>query len=383
MEYIGSYIVYFLILILSVICGFRTERSETENEERKFRTLLFFVLWIPAFLRQDIGTDYPHYVLIYDFIDEADNIEIGFKVICKFLHWLGADSFWLFAVISALTYIPFCFGFPREWMLGGTFMFVVAFYLFSFSGIRQALAVSLLLYGTVVLLKGEGKKFLVLVFIATLFHRSAWLVFPLYFIKEQAKKPIVVICLCGIAVLLMSSANIIERLFNNPIFLASSYGQYAENSFSQETEMGTGLGVLSRMMLPILTLFLVKQLSNSNEEEAKGTAVTEEMEETDDCEYTNTGFISLICIAYVVASYLATRVHIFNRLGDLFRFVPILCMGLLSARLDFYGKKPVMICFIILYTILFLLDMIACVMSVGFGGGLGIMPYQTIFDDMF
>ena len=38
---------------------------------------------------------------------------------------------------------------------------------------------------------------------------------------------------------------------------------------------------------------------------------------------------------------------------------------------------------VILYILLFLFDMIRCVQMIGFPGGLGIMPYQTIFEKMF
>ena len=381
MDYIGSYIFYFTILILSIICAYRIKLSKTEDEERFFRVILFGVLWIPAVLRYNIGTDYPHYVLIYKFINDVDNMEIGFECLCRFLKWLGADSFWLFFVISTLTYLPFCFGTPRKVMIGCTFMFICAFYFQSYSLVRQALAVSLLLYASFRLLEGRGLRFLVFVLLASSFHKSALLVLPFYFIRKQAEKPIVVVCLCGVAGVMMLGANIVEAIFNNPIIASSSYGHYADSSFAQKTEMGTGLGVLSRMLLPVLTLFVVKQLkideSNDENKEEKENMETDEEEED---KYENTGFISLMCIACIASMYLATRVHLFNRLGDLFRFVPILCMGLVSASTQFPFKKIIMACFVCLYAFLLLVDLIVCSKAIGFG--LGVMPYKSIFDEL-
>ena len=194
------------------------------------------------------------------------------------------------------------------------------------------------------------------------------------------EKPIVVVCLCGVAGVMMLGANIVEAIFNNPIIASSSYGHYADSSFAQETEMGTGLGVLSRMLLPALTLFVVRQLkvdeSNDDEEEEEANMETDEEEED---KYENTGFISLMCIACIASMYLATRVHLFNRLGDLFRFVPIMCMGLVSANTRFPFKKIVMACFVCLYALLLLVDLIVCSKAIGFG--LGVMPYKSIFDE--
>lgn len=369
MEYIGSYFVYFSILILSVLCGHKIERSRTKREEHNFRVLLFLVLCVPAVLRYNIGTDYPQYALIYDFISDVDSgkIEIGYRWLCVLLNKLGADSFWMFFVMSILTYAPFCFGTPRDMMKGCTFMFVCAFYLNSYSLIRQAVAISFLLYATFQLLEGRGAKFLLFVLIASLFHRSALLILPFYFLRKQAEKPVVVIGCCVVALFIMLSANIVEAIFGNQLFMNSSYGRYAESDFAQETEMGTGLGVLSRMALPILALCMVKQLREGENKE----------------QFKNTGFIALMCIACVVAMYLATRIHIFNRLGDLFRFVSILCMGIVAAHTRFQFKKGILACFAFVYILLFLFDMIRCVQMIGFPGGLGIMPYQTIFEKMF
>lgn len=400
MEFLGSYILYFTILILSVICGYRIERSETDSEERFFRVFLFLVLTIPAVLRYNIGTDYPHYVLIYDFIADVDveRIEWGYRFLCSLLNWIGADSFWMFFVMSVLTYAPFCFGTPRSVMTGCTFMFVCAFYLNSYSLIRQAVAISLLLYASFQLLEGRGKRFLVLVVIASLFHRSALLVLPFYFIRKQMEKPWMIISCCCAAFLVMLGTNVVEMIFSNSLFMESSYGRYVDGDFAQETEIGTGLGVLSRMVLPVLVFLFVGQLREKDAEEETGRetdCINEDIvglsernwdtdvESEDKNKLENTGYISLICIAYVVAMYLASRVYIFNRLSDLFRFVPILCMGLFFSKIYFRLKKTVLAGFILLYVLLFTLDLIRSAKMVGFVGGLGVMPYQTIFDELF
>ena len=283
MAYIGSYAVYLIILILSVICGYKIEQCETENQERPFRIILFLVLWIPATIRYGIGTDYMHYVIIYDYINEFNDIEIGFRSICFLLNWIGADSFWMFTIIGALIYIPCCFGFPRKMMCSGTIMFVVTFYLCSYSLIRQALAVSFILYASSQLLEGRNTRFIVFTMLGSLFHLSALMILPFYFIHQIAEKRMVTIILCIIAGVLILNVNIVEKIFSNALFLASPYGRYASSEqFTQETQFNTGLGLLAKLFLPMIILIYTKRLEGKYK----------------------TGYISLICIAFMASIYI-------------------------------------------------------------------------------
>lgn len=360
---IGSYLLYSLVLILSTLCGYHIEKSKSIRQERTFRILLFLILWIPSALRYGIGTDYMSYVDIFNFIDDANYIEIGFKSICVFLNWLGIDSFWLFAVIGAITYAPFCFGLPRKVMFSSTFMFICSFYLSTYTGIRQTMAVSFILYASYQLLAGYDKCFFIIAVTASLFHMSALLLLPFYVIRHLADKQAMIVAFCAIAIVIILNANIVEFIFSNPLILATPYGRYADSDFfTQETQLGSGLGLLSRILLPVLTLFFVKQLKGK---------------------YVNIGYIPLVCIAFVVCSYLTSKVYVFNRLGDLFKFVPILVFGLLVSSVQFRYKKPVIACFALLYVVLYFMDQYNSTKTIGFGGGMGIMPYQSIFDDMF
>ena len=171
------------------------------------------------------------------------------------------------------------------------------------------------------------------------------------------EKPWMIISCCCAAFLVMLGTNVVEMIFSNSLFMESSYGRYVDGDFAQETEIGTGLGVLSRMVLPVLVFLFVGQLREKDAEEETGRetdCINEDIvglsernwdtdvESEDKNKLENTGYISLICIAYVVAMYLASRVYIFNRLSDLFRFVPILCMGLFFSKIYFRLKKTVL-----------------------------------------
>lgn len=361
---IGSYILYGMILVLATGCGYRIEKSESVGEERLFRILLFLALWIPATLRYGIGTDYASYVDVFNYVNDANNIEIGFKGLCVLLNWVGADSFWLFAIVGAMTYVPFCFGLPRAVMFSSAFLFVCSFYLSTYTVIRQTLAVSLILYASYQLLSGNDKRFFLITVFASFFHLSVLLLLPFYIIRHLADRRIMVYAFSIIAVALILNANLVEFIFSNPLILSTSYGRYADSEFfTQEAQLGTGLGLVARTLLPVFFLFPMGQLK-------------------DKC--VNMGYIPLVCIAFVVCSYLSSQVYVFNRLVDSFKFVPILCFGLLSLKdIRIRYKRPLIACFVLLYAALYFMDQYNCTKTIGFGGGMGIMPYQTIFDDMF
>lgn len=362
MEYIGSYLLYTSILILAMICSYRIKQSESEGEERFFRILLFLVLWIPASLRYDIGTDYYKYVHIYNFIEEDDYTEIGFRTLCLLLNRLGADSFWLFTIVGALTYAPLCFGLSRNIMVGCTFLFVCGFYLSTYSTIRQTLSISFVLYASYQLIEGRNFRFIIWTTLAATFHLSALLLLLFYLLRHTAENPKMVLIYAGIAILLMLSANVVNMIFSNPIFLATSYGRYADSAYFTQEAQGTGLGLALKMILPIISLFWIRQVSER---------------------YENTGYLSLVCIACAASTYLASQIYVFNRLSDVFKFVPILCSGLLlSCVQSSVTKKMGIAFFIFIYTVLYIKDLYSGAQSLGIGG-LGIMPYQSILEEMF
>lgn len=69
----------------------------------------FFVMFIPAALRYDIGTDYSFYVEAYHSQYLLSGYEYGFRIIVNILKMFSFPSQALFVFTSFLIYAPVCF----------------------------------------------------------------------------------------------------------------------------------------------------------------------------------------------------------------------------------------------------------------------------------
>lgn len=181
--------IYVLILAILFVLSF----IEIVTHDKKFSKAGFlfvvFMFFILSFIRWETGTDWTSYYKIYSWIsvpwESFDNgMESGFN----FVNHLGKmlfDSYtgvlFLFSVILYLSTIRFVSKlsyFPIATMLW--------YYCIAFAGmfyVRQNIALALLLVSLVFVDRKKFFPFLFFVFLASLFHRTAWIflmVYPIY-----------------------------------------------------------------------------------------------------------------------------------------------------------------------------------------------------------
>ncbi len=123
-------------------------------------------------------------------------IEIGFSVLCSIVKIFGG-SFQTLLIITSLFTIGSCCLFiyrHSENVLLSVFTIVsFPFYYSTFDIIRHFLAVSFLLLGYKYVIERKPLKFLMFIFIGSLFHKVCWLFIPIYFmfrLKFSAKNTI-------------------------------------------------------------------------------------------------------------------------------------------------------------------------------------------------
>lgn len=148
--------------------------------------LPFFIV---AAIRYNVGTDYHTYIRLQ--IPEIMRgvtwrVEFLYRQLVKFGMSLG-DVQWVF-VITHLLIIFFVWKAIKEQSvhLGwSVFVFMFGtFYNNSLNLMRQFVGMAICLYGIKYILNKDFKRYLITVGIASLFHRTALLLLPLYFITE-------------------------------------------------------------------------------------------------------------------------------------------------------------------------------------------------------
>ena len=174
------------------------------SRERCFSMLclvaVFLILFGLSALRQNVGNDYAKYVefmhrLYTDAYIEDPGVptEWGFNLLCRVVYGLSGfeNHLLVFAIYSFVTVVFFLSAmyeqsveFPFSF-----FMFMTLGYYFqSFSTVRYYLALSIALYSMKYVLRGQWGRFLLLVFVGAAFHKSIWVIVPLYFLASRSWK---------------------------------------------------------------------------------------------------------------------------------------------------------------------------------------------------
>lgn len=164
--------------------------------KNKFVTNIFvFILWIISSFRYMIGPDYDQYTDIYynaDMYFAIVPIEPSFQYLVLCLHSLGFDVQTLFIIYSTVSIYVFYFAVrkilkqERQIIIAMVLFAVnIHMYWFSMSGIRQAAAISIVMYLVFFLINKKYIMYLVGMFITFFVHYSSILCLILIFIRKN------------------------------------------------------------------------------------------------------------------------------------------------------------------------------------------------------
>ena len=185
---------YFILLLIVVLLSQTISKKATHKIFSLPIILILFTLVAFAAIRKvGVGTDSGNYVgiftsLDYDFKDgfkAIGSIEIGFL----FLNYLLVkitDQYWiLFTGISSISVYLYVLVFRIKSLdlRLSIFIFITsAIYLFSFNGARQGMAAAFVALAILYAMDKKIKLFLLFVFLSTLFHKTAIIMLPFYYL---------------------------------------------------------------------------------------------------------------------------------------------------------------------------------------------------------
>lgn len=150
---------------------------------------LFLVLAGTAALRIDVGNDYGNYVNIFHEIYVGGYVvtEPGFNWLVRFLFLLSGGEnyllvFGLFAVVTAIIFLKAMYDQSVDFTLSFALFMLLGLYFRTFNTVRYYFVLAVTLYSLRYVLKREYSKFVLLILLAALFHKSVLVVIPLYLI---------------------------------------------------------------------------------------------------------------------------------------------------------------------------------------------------------
>lgn len=168
---------------------YRVTRQQLYN--RVGLVAIFLILFALSACRLNVGNDYAKYVEFMHLVncDSYVPTEAGFNLLVKIIYGIsGYENYLLvFAVYSFFTvWIFLAAVYQQSDDFGFTFLLfmVLGYYFQTFSTVRYYLALAIALYSMKYVLRKQWGRFVVLILLGSLFHKSLLVVLPLYMLAS-------------------------------------------------------------------------------------------------------------------------------------------------------------------------------------------------------
>lgn len=329
-------IIFVILLVMSVL-----EISKVDKgSHRILIQLSWLILVVVAGTRYETGADWVGYIKYLDqvaplgkFITTGQTggnvgFEFGYFLFCALLKQLGLGFQWLifFVTLFNVSLITKALKNYTHYVVWGLFVYYSLLYItVEFSLIRQAIAASICFYSYKFIEERKLGKFLLLVIIASSFHRSAIIMLPLYFVLQIrfSNTVLIVVTLVGCLVMLLRIPWITSSLMFVGGFLGDDFLHkiifYTQNSvFSISREVGLGFF----LNIALLFMFLLNRKF------------------IDDKKYGNL-FLNLYVVNLIVYYYVYEFMEISVRLGLYFMYSLIVLFPVLLECCSVYYNRLV------------------------------------------
>lgn len=199
-------LIYFITLILVFCFASLAQTQYIISEQKKinkkniisgyslYTFIVTFILISVAGFRYRVGADYGNYMSAFYFRSEnwfeslVNFDEPGLAIICKISSLISNDYAIMFFIVSFITIALYLYTikkYTKTYLLSILLFIFVGTWAGTFGAIRQYLAASIIFAGHRYMYEKKLSKYLLTIGIAMLFHRTAIIMFPIYFISNK------------------------------------------------------------------------------------------------------------------------------------------------------------------------------------------------------
>jgi hypothetical protein len=264
------YLTYYTFMLCIIYFGLQiSERMKTNKYIRNIITAAVTIpLLIDSHFRENRGTDTLEYRYYFEnfigYLTPTDSLgsivalELGYTYIAHYLANNGVTFEW-FSVFVSILILFFLTGISdaynikrRDFFL---YYFLSSFWFFTYNGIRQAIAISVIYFLLASYEKIDKKVLIYLMLIAVLFHSSSILIVLLILILSYTKhlySRVSKLSVFTLIVFLIVLANFgVEFLVDS-----LGYSRYLER-FYEANNIGFGIGWSIQVVINIITLYII------------------------------------------------------------------------------------------------------------------------------
>lgn len=268
--------VYFILVIIpflavllqaggySIRMAYGRHKLIEEKNNQNLAIVLFFLIYfiLLALRRSDVGVDINGYLGhferssnygLLEYLSLYSN-EYAFYLLNKLISWVTTNEQIYLTIMAGITVFPLMYLYRKESespMLTLSFFLILPVFTMFFSGLRQSIAIAIIVPAYYMVKARKPIKFVLLVLIASLFHQSALvalLLYPVYHIKWSRKMLIWIIPL--MAILYVFNAQIY-------VLLVSFWGE-EYSSYGEATETGAFMMLLLFLLCLVFSYFLLE-----------------------------------------------------------------------------------------------------------------------------
>lgn len=254
------------VIILGILSVFFALLASRKNLQFGLK-VSFLLIFAFLALRYNYGSDYMTYYKDFftinsypsiNYFDKSFHYEAGWLFLCRVFSPFGFFS--MVIVLAAFNCIVYYWFIKKYvpikyyWLAVFFYIFTPGFMLVHASAMRQSIAIAIFLISVPYIYKKKPIHYFVLIGIAYLFHTSALILIPIYFIgifnwKINTKMSIVLFLLF---LLLFIYGDLLLAQVNS---LLSLYFQQYETYLGTGAEINSGLGVIFLSIMLIFILF--------------------------------------------------------------------------------------------------------------------------------
>lgn len=273
-------LIYYIVLCCAIIFGAINDNVRKRKFFRKNGTvelkapaiIFFLIITAVSALRYNVGADYGQYVwnfktwYVHHTLTWEDwSSEPGIILLAKFFNLFCQDPYLFVSFLSVITISVFLFSInkisPQTWLSFSLFI-LMGMWTGSFNAIRQYLGTAVIFTGYRYIVDSNIKKWIITICIATLFHASAIIMLPIFFIARRKVDLKQVGLLAVFAVVMLGASDVlwgvVETVKGDSDAADSIYASHGVNVFRTLTTW-----------VPSAILFLLnrKQMTYFSEQE--------------------------------------------------------------------------------------------------------------------
>jgi hypothetical protein len=255
------YLIYIAVVIFNLLI-FRNSNSNLRDRKIIILICSFGLLLIASLRSESVGKDVENYLKFFELLNYIDfntllkeiRYENGFIYLSKLISLITENAQIFIAILSIIILagpINLIYKYSKNPSMSFIFYVTMTFFAFSLSGLRQALATSIVLFAYDYLVKRKLVKFVAIVLFASLFHSSIIIFLIAYPIAHRRITTGNMIFYSTIFIILFILKKVLLGLIINQFFEQYSYTLSSSNSITY---------MLTMILVLISGLFYYKRI---------------------------------------------------------------------------------------------------------------------------